>query len=79
VNVLHRKELGAASDPARLRARRVREFRDKFANPLVAARHGFIDAVIAPRQTRSRVLDALEMTRTKRDRNPPKKHGNIPL
>jgi len=79
VNVLHRKELKAAADPARLRARRVREFREKFANPLVAARRGFVDAVIAPRQTRARVLDALEMTRTKRDRNPPKKHGNIPL
>ena len=79
VNVLHRRELKAAPDPAALRARKVAQFREKFANPYVAARRGFIDAVIPPRQTRPRIVAGLEMASNKRDRNPPKKHGNIPL
>jgi propionyl-CoA carboxylase beta chain len=79
VNVLYRRELKAAADPAAARARRVAEFREKFANPDVAARRGFVDGVIAPRRTRAAIVTGLEMARTKRDRNPPKKHGNIPL
>jgi propionyl-CoA carboxylase beta chain len=79
VSILYRKELQKAADPEALRAAKAREFRDKFANPYVAADRGFIDAVIEPRDTRRRLIAALEMTRTKRDRNPPKKHGNIPL
>ena len=58
---------------------KVQEFKDKFANPYVAADRGFIDDVIEPRHTRRRIIAGLEMTRTKRDKNPPKKHGNIPL
>jgi propionyl-CoA carboxylase beta chain len=79
VNVLYRRELQRAKDPEKLRAQRVEEFREKFANPYVAADRGFIDEVILPRQTRRKLIAALEMTRTKRDKNPPKKHGNIPL
>jgi propionyl-CoA carboxylase beta chain len=79
VNVLFRRELEEAADPAALRARRVAEFREKFANPYVAAARGFVDAVIHPRETRARLIAALSTLETKRDRNPPKKHGNIPL
>jgi propionyl-CoA carboxylase beta chain len=79
VNVLYRRELAKAGDPEALRARKVAEFREKFANPYVAADRGFVDEVILPRHTRQKLIAALEMTATKRDRNPPKKHGNIPL
>jgi propionyl-CoA carboxylase beta chain len=79
VNVLYRRELAAAEDAVALRLAKVQEFKDKFANPYVAADRGFIDDVIEPRQTRRRIIAGLEMTRNKRDKNPPKKHGNIPL
>jgi len=57
----------------------VAEFREKFANPYVAAERGFIDEVILPRTTRAKLIQALATLQPKRDRNPPKKHGNIPL
>jgi propionyl-CoA carboxylase beta chain len=79
VNVLYRRELAKASDPDALRAQKVAEFRQKFANPYVAADRGFVDEVIEPRQTRRKIVTGLDMTRSKRDKNPPKKHGNIPL
>jgi propionyl-CoA carboxylase beta chain len=79
VNILYKRELDAAADPDALRAARVAEFREKFANPYVAASRGFIDEVIHPRQTRGKLITALAGLETKRDRNPPKKHGNIPL
>ncbi|MDE3154394.1 MAG: methylmalonyl-CoA carboxyltransferase [Acidobacteriota bacterium] len=79
VNILYKRELDAAADPAALRAEKVAEFREKFANPYVAAGRGFIDEVIAPRRTRAKLVNALKNLETKRDRNPPKKHGNIPL
>jgi acetyl-CoA carboxylase carboxyltransferase component len=79
VNMLYRREIEAAPDPDAARARRVEEFREKFANPYVAASRGFIDEVIRPRQTRAKLTAALAALETKRDRNPPKKHGNIPL
>jgi propionyl-CoA carboxylase beta chain len=79
VNVLYRRELEAAADPVALRAEKVAEFREKFANPFIAASRGFVDEVIAPRQTRRKIIEALSRLSTKRDRNPPKKHGNIPL
>jgi propionyl-CoA carboxylase beta chain len=79
VNILHRREIDAAADPEALRAQKVAEFREKFANPFVAAGRGFIDEVIRPRATRHRLIAALATLETKRDRNPPKKHGNIPL
>ncbi len=79
VNVLYRRELAAAEDSAALRAEKVAEFREKFANPFVAASRGFVDEVIQPRSTRPKLIAALSRLSTKRDRNPPKKHGNIPL
>jgi propionyl-CoA carboxylase beta chain len=79
VNVLYKRELDAAADVAAARAARIAEYREKFANPYVAAERGFIDEVIHPGQTRAKVIAALAAFETKRDRNPPKKHGNIPL
>jgi len=79
VNIVFRKELAAARDPEAERARLVQEYRDKFANPYIAAGRGYVDDVIEPRETRPRLISALEMLRNKRDTNPPKKHGNIPL
>jgi propionyl-CoA carboxylase beta chain len=79
VNVLYRRELEAAEDVTAARAAKVAEYRDKFANPYVAASRGYVDEVIAPRQTRAKLIAALATLETKRDRNPPKKHGNIPL
>jgi propionyl-CoA carboxylase beta chain len=79
VNVLYRRELQAAEDKDALRARKVAEFREKFANPYVAAERGFVDEVIEPRATRRKIVAGLLMSRTKRERNPAKKHGNIPL
>jgi propionyl-CoA carboxylase beta chain len=79
VNVLYKREIEAASDVAAARAARVAEYRETFANPYVAAERGFIDEIILPRQTRRKLITALAALDTKRDRNPPKKHGNIPL
>ena len=79
VNILYRRELETAKDPAAVRAQKVAEFREKFANPYVAADRGFVDEVIEPRQTRTKIVAGLEMARSKRDKNPPRKHGNIPL
>jgi propionyl-CoA carboxylase beta chain len=79
VNILYRRELEEAADPAAFREARTREYREKFANPYVAAERGYIDEVIEPRDTRARLIAALEIIHTKRDVNPSKKHGNIPL
>jgi propionyl-CoA carboxylase beta chain len=79
VNILYKRELETAADPAAARAAKVAEFREKLANPYVAASRGFIDEVIRPRQTRSKLVTALRSLQNKRERNPPKKHGNIPL
>ncbi len=73
------EELESAKDPAAERAKRVAEFRDKFANPFAVAAHGFVDEVIQPRTTRRKLILALGTLTTKREKNPPKKHGNIPL
>ena len=79
VNILYKRELDAAADPVRVRSEKVEEFREKLANPFVAAGRGFIDEVIQPRETRKKVISALKNLDNKRDKNPPKKHGNIPL
>ena len=79
VNVLYKRELDAAVDVAAARAEKVAEYREKFAHPYVAANHGFVDEVIAPRDTRRKLITALTALDGKRDKNPPKKHGNIPL
>ena len=79
VNILYKREIDAAPDQDAARARRVAEFKEKFANPYIAASRGFVDEVIRPRQTRAKLIAALATLDTKRDKNPPKKHGNIPL
>lgn len=79
VNILYRKELAAAADPAAERARLAREYDDELANPYVAAERGYVDQVIYPHETRSQVIRFLRLLRTKRETLPPKKHGNIPL
>jgi acetyl-CoA carboxylase carboxyltransferase component len=79
VNIIFRKELADAKDPATRKTELVQEYREKFANPFVAAERGYIDDVILPRETRPRLINALEMLQNKRDANPAKKHGNIPL
>jgi propionyl-CoA carboxylase beta chain len=79
VNILYRRELDAAADASAVRTEKIAEFREKFANPYVAASRGFVDEVIRPRETRRKLISALRNLETKRDKNPPKKHGNIPL
>ena len=79
IDIIFRRELAEASDPDALRARRVRDYRAQFANPYVAAARGYIDDVIEPSQTRPRLISALAALASKRDVNPRKKHGNIPL
>jgi propionyl-CoA carboxylase beta chain len=79
VNIIFRHQIAGAEDPEAERARLVQEYRDTFANPFVAAARGYIDDVIEPRETRPRLIEALHMLQNKRDTNPPKKHGNIPL
>jgi propionyl-CoA carboxylase beta chain len=79
VNILYKRELDAAADVAAARAAKIAEFREKFANPYVAAQRGFIDEIIRPHQTRAKLINGLATLDTKRDKNPPKKHGNIPL
>jgi len=79
VNILYKREMDGATDSAALKEEKTREYREKFANPFVAAERGYVDEVIEPRDTRRRLIQALEVLHTKRDSNPPKKHGNIPL
>ncbi len=90
VDIVYRRELDAAkkgdsnseSTPEKreaLRQKKIEEFRDRFASPYVAAERGYVDAIIQPRETRKKLIQALAMLETKRDKNPPKKHGNIPL
>jgi propionyl-CoA carboxylase beta chain len=79
VNILYRRELEAAGDADALRQKKIQEFREKFANPYVAAERGYVDEVIEPRLTRLKLIRALSLLSTKRDQNPPRKHGNIPL
>jgi propionyl-CoA carboxylase beta chain len=79
VNILYKRELDAAKDVTAARAAKVAEYREKFANPFVAAQRGFIDEIIRPQQTRAKLISGLATLETKRDKNPPKKHGNIPL
>jgi propionyl-CoA carboxylase beta chain len=79
VNILYKRELDEAEDKAALRAAKVAEYRERMASPFAAASRGYIDEVIRPRQTRRKIATALASLATKRDRNPPKKHGNIPL
>jgi propionyl-CoA carboxylase beta chain len=79
VNILHRDALARSRRPAALRKQLIAEYRKKFAHPYIAAAKGFIDAVIEPAETRPRLIAALRLLATKRERPPPRKHGNIPL
>ena len=79
VSIIFRKELEKSKDPVKKKAELVAEYREKFANPYIAAERGFIDDVIRPSETRPRLINALEMLSNKRDTNPAKKHGNMPL
>ena len=90
VDIVYRRELERAANQhlsktegtarrEQLRQQKIEEFRDRFANPYVAAERGYVDAVIQPRDTRKKLIHSLEMLETKRDKNPAKKHGNMPL
>ena len=79
VNILYKREIDAATDKVAARAEKIAEYREKFANPFVAASRGYLDEVIRPSQTRQKLISALVALDSKRDKNPPKKHGNIPL
>jgi len=79
VDIVYKRDLDAAANRENLRQEKIEEFRDRFANPYVAAERGYVDAVIQPRDTRKKLIQALAMLETKREKLPPKKHGNIPL
>ncbi len=79
IKILYRRELANTEDPQALNNKLVAEYRQKFANPYIVASWGYVDDIIEPNQTRIRFINALEMLQNKRDENPPKKHGNIPL
>jgi propionyl-CoA carboxylase beta chain len=79
VEILFRKEIAQAKDPQPATDQRIEEYREQFAHPYIAAGRGYVDDVIDPRETRPRLVSALDMLRNKRDTNPPRKHGNIPL
>jgi len=77
--IVFRKEISAAEDPKAMREEKIREYREKFANPYRAAARGYIDDVIDPKYTRVKIVSALRILESKREKLPPKKHGNIPL
>jgi len=79
VKIIYQREIAAAADPEEFRRLKIAEFREKFANPYVACEKGYIDEVIEPSQTRPKLIAALRLLENKRDKNPAKKHGNIPL
>lgn len=79
VNIIFREKIAKATDPVKERQKLTQEYEEKFGNPYISAELGYTDEVIEPSQTRFRIIEALEMLKTKKDTNPPKKHGNIPL
>jgi propionyl-CoA carboxylase beta chain len=79
VNILYRHEIAEAEDPDALKAQLTEQYRDAFANPYQAAALGYVDEVLRPQETRARLVEAFESLQNKRDKNPPKKHGNLPL
>ncbi|MEE8378199.1 MAG: acyl-CoA carboxylase subunit beta [Candidatus Aminicenantaceae bacterium] len=79
VKIVYRKELDKAKDPEQFKKQKIEEFKEKFANPYIACEKGYLDEVIEPKFTRPKLIAALKMLENKRDTNPPKKHGNIPL
>jgi propionyl-CoA carboxylase beta chain len=79
VNVVFRNEIAQAPDPESARAAYIADYREKFANPYKAAEFGYLDEIIRPRETRPKLVRALHLLRNKRQENPPRKHGNLPL
>ena len=79
VNILYKRELAECDDRELIKEKLLHEYKEKFANPYTAASRGFIDEIIMPSETRPKLIMALERTRTKVQKNPVKKHGNIPL
>ena len=79
VEIIHRKEISEAEDPQKVISEKETEYREMFANPYIAASKGYIDDVILPETLRPRLVSGLDLIKDKRDENPPKKHGNIPL
>ena len=79
VKIIYKREIAAADDPEAAMARFAEEYREKFANPYTAAKRGYIDEVIEAHETRAKLIQTLEVLGTKRDQNPPRKHGNLPL
>jgi propionyl-CoA carboxylase beta chain len=79
VEILFRKEITESDDQQAAMDERIEEYRAKFAHPYIAASRGYVDDIIDPRETRPRLVDALDTLQSKRDHNPPRKHGNIPL
>ncbi|HEY8176023.1 MAG TPA: carboxyl transferase domain-containing protein, partial [Gemmatimonadaceae bacterium] len=79
VEILFKKEISESKDATKATDAKIEEYREKFAHPYIAAGRGYLDDIIDPRETRPRLIDALDSLKTKRDKNPPKKHGNIPL
>ena len=78
-NIIFAREINNSPDPEKVRQQKIEEYREKFANPYVAASQGMVDDVIDPRETRLKIAQALEILRTKKEVGPAKKHGNIPL
>jgi acetyl-CoA carboxylase carboxyltransferase component len=78
-NIIFRKEIQSADDPQAKREEKIQEYRELFANPYIAASRGYVDAIIAPRETRRRIIRALDMLKNKKESRPWKKHGNIPV
>ncbi|HEY8326661.1 MAG TPA: carboxyl transferase domain-containing protein, partial [Ktedonobacterales bacterium] len=79
VNIIFKDQIASAKDPKARQAELVADYQEKFANPYIAAARGYVDEVIEPRHTREKLIVALDMLKNKRDSNPPKKHGNLPL
>ena len=79
VEIIYKREISESDDAVAATDAKVEEYRQKFAHPYIAAGRGYLDDIIDPRETRPRLIDALDTLQGKRDRNPPKKHGNIPL
>jgi len=78
-NIIFKKDIEGAEDPAQARTEKIQEYREKFATPYIAASRGFVDAVIEPSETRQRLAGAFEMLASKRENRPAKKHGNLPV
>ena len=79
MKIVYKREIEKSASPEVDRAAKIAEFRERFANPYIAAERGYLYAVIRPHDTRRKLIQALEMLENKRAKNPPKKHGNIPL